>query len=110
MDVQPNASTSLWTNHLNIFKWLVRNYKRAIYLVLGERSVNEDVLSTMIFIVEQTLNMGLLTPVSSVVYDLEALNPITSCLATNFFFTLFTIVSRISIIDNSSDKLKPMQI
>ena len=44
-----------------------------MYAVLGNRLVTEDVLSTMMCIVEQTLNARPLTPVSSDVNDLEAL-------------------------------------
>ena len=46
-----------------------------MYEVLGNSSVKEDVLSTKMFIVEQTLNARPLTPVSSDVNDLEALIP-----------------------------------
>ena len=46
-----------------------------MYAVLGNRSVTEDVLSTTMCIVEQTLNARPLTPVSSDVNDLEALTP-----------------------------------
>ena len=54
---------------------LVRIFKKAMYAVIGNRSVTEDVLSTTICIVEQTLNASTLTPVSSDVNDLEALTP-----------------------------------
>ena len=54
---------------------LVRSCKKAMYAVLGNRSVTEDVLSTTLCFVEQTLNAGRLTPVSSDVNDLDALNP-----------------------------------
>ena len=64
------------------WEWLVRSCRKAMYAVLGNRSVTEDVLSTMMCIVEQTLNARPLTPVSSDVNDLEALSPITSYLAT----------------------------
>ena len=53
----------------------MRSCKKAIYAVLGNRSVTEDVLSTTMCIVEQTLNARPLTPVSSDVNDLEALTP-----------------------------------
>ena len=46
-----------------------------MYAVLGNISVTEDVLSTTMCIVEQTLNSRPLTPVSSDVNDLEALTP-----------------------------------
>ena len=46
-----------------------------MYAVLVNRSVTEHVLSTTMCIVEQTLNARPLTPVSSDVNDLEALNP-----------------------------------
>ena len=46
-----------------------------MYALLGSRSVTEDVLSTMMCIVEQTLNSRPLTPLSSDSNDLEALTP-----------------------------------
>ena len=46
-----------------------------MYAVLGNRSVTEEVLSTTMCIVEQTLNARPFTPVSSDVNDLEALTP-----------------------------------
>ena len=46
-----------------------------MYVVLGNRSVTEDVLTTTMCIVEQILNARPLTPVSSDVNDLEALVP-----------------------------------
>ena len=54
---------------------LVRSCRKAVFAVLGNRSVTEDVLSTTMCIVEQTLNARPLTPVSSDVNDLEALTP-----------------------------------
>ena len=53
----------------------MKSCEKALYAVLGNRSVTEDVLSTTMCIVEQTLNARLLTPVSSDVNDLEALAP-----------------------------------
>ena len=53
----------------------MRTCKKAMYAVLGNRSVTADVLSTSMCIVEQTLNARPLTPVSSDVNDLEALTP-----------------------------------
>ena len=58
-----------------VWEWLVRSCKKAMYAVLGNRSVTEDVLSTTMCIVEQTLNARPLTPVSSDVNDIEALTP-----------------------------------
>ena len=46
-----------------------------MYTVLGNKSVTEDVLSTTMCIVEQTLNARPLTPVCSDVNELEALTP-----------------------------------
>ena len=54
---------------------LVRNCKKAMYAVLGNRSITEDVLSSTMCLVEQTLNAKQLTPVSSDVKDLEAITP-----------------------------------
>ena len=53
-------------------RW-VRCCKKAMYAVLGNGSVTEDVLSTTRCIVEQTLNARPLTPVHSDVDDLEAM-------------------------------------
>ena len=58
-----------------VWERLVRSCKKAMYAVLGNRSVTEDILSTTMCIVEQTLNARPLTPVSSDVNDLEALTP-----------------------------------
>ena len=46
-----------------------------MYAILGNRLVTEDVFSTTMCIVEQTLNARPLTPVSSDVNDIEALTP-----------------------------------
>ena len=54
---------------------LVRSCKKAMYAVLGNISVTEDVHSKMMCFVEQTLNARPLTPVSSDVNDLEPLTP-----------------------------------
>ena len=58
-----------------VWERLVKSCKKAMYAVLGNRSVTEDVLSTTMCIVEQTLNARPLTPVSSDVNDLQALTP-----------------------------------
>ena len=58
-----------------VWERLIRSCKKTMYVVLGNRSVTEDVLSTTMCIVEQTLNARPLTPVSSDVDDLEALTP-----------------------------------
>ena len=59
MEVQPTRSTSLC--------W------KAIYAVLGHRSLTKDVHSTTMRVVEQTLNARSFTPLSSDVNGLEAL-------------------------------------
>ena len=58
-----------------VWERLIRSCKKATYAVLGNRSVTEDVLSTMMCLVEQTLNARPLTPVSSDAKDLEAITP-----------------------------------
>ena len=58
-----------------VWERLVRSCKKAMYVVLENRSVTEDVLSTTMCFVEQTLNARALTPVSSDVNDLEAMTP-----------------------------------
>ena len=57
---------------------LVKSCKKAMIVVLGNKSVLEDVLSTTMCFVEQTLDARPLTPVSSGVIELEALTLITS--------------------------------
>ena len=58
-----------------VWERLVRSCKKAMYAVLGNRSVTEDVPSTTMCIVEQTMNTRPLTSVSSDANDLEALTP-----------------------------------
>ena len=58
-----------------VWERLVRSCTKAMHAVLGNRSVTENVLSTTMCIIEQTLNARLLTPVSSDVNDLDALTP-----------------------------------
>ena len=58
-----------------VWERLVRSCKKAMYAVLGYRSIAEYVLSTTICLVEQTLNARPLTPVSSEVNDLESITP-----------------------------------
>ena len=94
-----------------VWKRLVRSCKKAMYVVLENRSVTEDVLSTTMCIVGQTLNARPLNPVGSDVNDLEALTPITSCLATRISACHTSHAKKnLSIIESSLDKLKHMQI
>ena len=58
-----------------VWERLVRSCKKAMFAVLRNRSVTEDVLSTTMCLVEQTLNARPLTPVSSDVNDLESIIP-----------------------------------
>ena len=58
-----------------LWERLVRNCKIGMHVVLGNRSVTEDVLSTTICFVQQTLNARPLISVSSDVNNLETLNP-----------------------------------
>ena len=58
-----------------VWERLVRSCKKAMYAVLGNRSVAEDVLSTTVCLVEQTLNAIPLTQVSSDATNLEAITP-----------------------------------
>ena len=58
-----------------VWERLVRSCKKAMYAVLGDQSVTEDVLSTTMCLVEQTLNARPLTPVSSDVNDFESITP-----------------------------------
>ena len=58
-----------------VWERLVRSCKKAMYAVLGNRSVTEDVLSTTMCLAEQTLNARPLTQVSSGATNLEAITP-----------------------------------
>ena len=73
MEVQPTRSTSLWWSMGAVGEKLqeskVCSVGYAVYAV--SRSVTEDVLSTTMCFVEQTLNARPLTPVSSDVNDLK---------------------------------------
>ena len=66
-----------------VWERLVRSCRKAMYAVLGNRSVTEDVLSTTMCIVEQTMNARPLTSVSSDANDLEALTPNQFLLGNN---------------------------
>ena len=81
-----------------------------MYAVLGNRSVTEDVLSTTMCLVEQTLNARPLTQVSSDATDLEAITPTISYLATRtFVYRIYQVQSNLLIIECSSDKRKLTQ-
>ena len=54
---------------------LVKNCKKEMYSVSGNRSVTVDIPSLTICVVEQTLNTRTLTPVSSDITDSEAFAP-----------------------------------
>ena len=58
-----------------VWERLVRSCKKAMYAVLGNRSVTKDVLSTTICLVEQRLKARPLTQVSSDATELEANTP-----------------------------------
>ena len=58
-----------------VLERLVRSCKKAMYAVSGNRSMTEDVLSTTMCLVEQTLKARRLTPVSLDVNDLEPITP-----------------------------------
>ena len=74
MKVHPTRSTSLWRS-VGAVGDKLRESNEAMYAGFGNRSVIEDVFSTAMCIVEQTLNTRQLTPVSSDVNGLEALTP-----------------------------------
>ena len=113
-----------------VWERLVWSCKKAMYAVLGNRSLTEDVLSSTMCLVEQTLNARPLTPVSSDATDLEAITPnhfllgnknlfllgnklllqTISYLATRtFVYRIYQVQSNLLIIENSSDKHKLTQ-
>ena len=93
-----------------VWERFVKSCKKAMYVVLGIKSITEDVLSTTMCIVEQTLDATPMTPVSSDVNDVEALTPITSCLVTRMFaYHTSHAQKNLSLIESSFDKLKPLQ-
>ena len=69
MEVPPTRITPLE----GVWERLVRSCKEAMYVLLGNTSVTENVFTTTVCIVEQTLNARPTTPVSSDVNDSEAL-------------------------------------
>ena len=90
-----------------VWERLVRSCKKAMYAVLGNRSVTEDVLSTTMCLVEQTLNGRPLTPVSSDATDLELLPQTISYLVTKtFVYHICHAQSNLLTIESSSDKHK----
>jgi hypothetical protein len=62
-------------HHGGSWERLVRSCKRSAYAVLGSRRLTDEVLSTVMCMVEQNLNSRPLVPASSDVTDLEALTP-----------------------------------
>ena len=58
-----------------VWERVVRSCKKAMYAVVGNRTITEDVLSTTICFVEQTLNARTLTTFSSDVTNVEAITP-----------------------------------
>ena len=58
-----------------VWERLVSSYKKAMYAVLGNPSITEDVLSTTMCLLEQTMNARPSTPNNSDVTDLEAITP-----------------------------------
>ena len=58
-----------------VWERLVRSCKKAMYAVLGNRTVTEDILSTTMCLVERTLNIRPLTPVISDAAVSEAITP-----------------------------------
>ncbi|XP_075255211.1 uncharacterized protein LOC142347931 [Convolutriloba macropyga] len=58
-----------------VWERLVRSCKKAMYNILGNTSLKEDTLRTVLCIVEQLLTIRPLTAVSSDVSDLQPLTP-----------------------------------
>ena len=94
-----------------VWERLVRSCKKAMYAVLGNRSVTEDVLSTTMCLVEQTLNARPLTQVSSDATELEAITPNHFLLdkTRTFVYRIYQVQSNLLIIESSSDKSKLTQ-
>ena len=90
---------------------LVRSCKKAMYAVLGTRSVTEDVLSTTMCLVEQILNGRPLTPVSSDVSDLNELTPSDFLIGQKVsVYPTYPQHSSLWTTENCSSKPKLMQI
>ena len=86
---------------------LIRSCKKTMYGVLGNRSVTEDVLSTSMGLVEQTLNATPLTLVSSDANNSEAITQTFFYLATRtFVHRIYQVQSNLLIIESSSEKHK----
>ena len=58
-----------------VWERLVRSCKKAMLAILGNRSLTDEVLTTTMCLVEQTLNARPITPSSDDPEDLEALTP-----------------------------------
>ena len=91
-----------------VWERLVRSCQKAMYAVLGNRPITEDVLSTTKCLVEQKLNARPLTPVSSDVNDLESITPNHFLLGNKivFFYHTYHAQKSLLTIENSSDKHK----
>ena len=90
-----------------VWEKLVRSCKKAMYAVLGNRSITEDVLSATMCVVEQTSNARALTPVSSDVNDLESITPNHFVLGNkNICLPYYHGQKSLLIIESSSDKHK----
>ena len=71
MEVQPACRTSIWRSVGKTGQKLQESNVRSV----GNRSISEDVLSTTMCLVEQTLNARPFTPVSSDINDLDSITP-----------------------------------
>ena len=62
-------------HHGGSWERLVRSCKRALYSILGSRNLTDEILSTALCLVEQSLNARPIVPVTSDIADVEALTP-----------------------------------
>lgn len=62
-------------HHGGAWERLVRSCKRSIYHILGSQRLTDEVLQTVLCMVEQSLNARPLLPASADIADLEALTP-----------------------------------
>ena len=62
-------------HHGGVWERIVRSFKHIFYVILGNRRLTDEILTTTFCLVEQSVNSRLLVPLSSDATDLDSLTP-----------------------------------